>query len=65
VFVFHGGTKAVDGQVVTSGGRALTVVARGATIAEARERVYDNVRRIHFRDMHYRTDIALEAVGGS
>jgi phosphoribosylamine--glycine ligase len=65
VFVFHGGTKVVDGQVVTSGGRALTVAARGATIAEARERVYDNVRRIHFRDMHYRTDIALEAVGGS
>jgi len=58
VFVFHGGTKLVDGNVVTSGGRALTVAARGRTIREARERVYDNVRRIHFKDMHYRTDIA-------
>jgi phosphoribosylamine--glycine ligase len=64
VFVFHGGTKLIDGNVVTSGGRALTVAARGRTIREARERVYDNVRRIHFKDMHYRTDIALEAVGG-
>lgn len=64
VFVFHGGTKLVDGRVVTSGGRALTVAARGATVREAREKVYDNVRRIHFKDMHYRTDIALEAAAG-
>ncbi len=62
VFVFHGGTRVVDGRVVTSGGRALTVAARGRSIREARERVYDNVRRIHFEGMHYRTDIALEAV---
>lgn len=62
VLVFHGGTKLVDGKVVTAGGRALTVAARGATIREARERVYDNVRRIRFEHMHYRTDIALEAV---
>ncbi len=62
VFVFHGGTRLVDGRVVTSGGRALTVAARGRSIREARERVYDNVRRIHFEGMHYRTDIALEAV---
>ncbi|GIW17726.1 MAG: phosphoribosylamine--glycine ligase [Tepidiforma sp.] len=64
VFVFHGGTKLVDGQVVTSGGRALTVAARAATVREAREKVYENVRRIHFKDMHYRTDIALEAAAG-
>jgi phosphoribosylamine--glycine ligase len=49
---------------VTSGGRTLTVAARAATIREARERVYDNVRRIRFANMHYRTDIALEAVEG-
>ena len=29
---------------------------------EARERAYDNVGRIRFKDAHYRTDIALEAV---
>ncbi|MCL4240418.1 MAG: phosphoribosylamine--glycine ligase [Dehalococcoidia bacterium] len=62
VRVFHAGTRSEGGQVVTSGGRTLTVVARGKTIREARERAYDNVRRIHFKDAHYRTDIALEAV---
>lgn len=62
VMVFHAGTRSEGGQVVTSGGRTLTVVAMGETIREARERAYDNVRRISFKDAHYRTDIALEAV---
>ena len=59
VVVFHAGTRLADGQVLTSGGRVLTVVAKGKTISEAREKVYDNVSRIHFKDCYYRKDIAL------
>ncbi len=58
VLVFQAGTKDDARGIVTNGGRVLTVVARGATIAVARARAYDNVRRIHFVDAHYRTDIA-------
>jgi phosphoribosylamine--glycine ligase len=59
--VFHAGTKAgaKAGQVLTSGGRVLTIVATGKTIAEAREKAYANVPRIHFEGVHYRKDIAL------
>ncbi|MSQ31561.1 MAG: phosphoribosylamine--glycine ligase [Dehalococcoidia bacterium] len=49
------------GRLVTAGGRVLCVVARGATVAEARVRAYDNVRRIHFEGAHFRTDIAARA----
>jgi len=60
VLVFHAGTKLTDnGQVVTSGGRVLTVAAGGKTLAEAREKVYANIPRIHFEGAHYRRDIAL------
>jgi len=61
ILVFHAGTKigSQPGQVLTSGGRVLTVVARGKTIAEAREKVYLNLPRIHFEGCHYRKDIAL------
>lgn len=59
ILVFHAGTKRVDGQVVTDGGRVLTVVATGKTIAEARGKVYDNIPRIHFDGCYYRKDIAL------
>lgn len=60
VIVFHAGTKSgVHGEVLTAGGRVLTVVARGETLATAREKVYNNVCRIKFTGMHYRKDIAL------
>jgi phosphoribosylamine--glycine ligase len=59
VLVFHAGTRRTeDGQLVTAGGRVLTVVARGATLAAARARVYANLPRISFDGMQYRTDIA-------
>jgi len=61
ILVFHAGTKAgsESGQILTSGGRVLTVVATGKSITEAREKVYNNIPRIHFEGCHYRQDIAL------
>ena len=60
ILVFHAGTKigAEPGEVLTNGGRVLTVVATGSTIAEARGKVYSNLPRIHFEGCHYRKDIA-------
>jgi len=59
ILVFHAGTTLDSaGQVLTNGGRVLTVVATGSTIAEAREKVYSNLPRIHFEGCHYRKDIA-------
>jgi len=59
VLVFHAGTKIGPGEeIVTSGGRVLTVVATGRTIAQAREKVYHNIARLHFEGCHYRKDIA-------
>ena len=59
IMVFHAGTKSgPDGEVLTSGGRVLTVVATGKTVAEAREKVYANISRIQFEGCHYRRDIA-------
>lgn len=62
VHVFHAGTRREGDRIVTAGGRVLTVVASGGTLAEARERVYDNMARLHFPGMHYRHDIALREV---
>jgi len=63
VLVFHAGTRQNGGgrEVLTAGGRVLTVVARGDTIDQARRKAYANVSRIYFQDCHYRKDIALVA----
>ena len=60
ITVFHAGTKlgSAPRQVLTNGGRVLTVAATGKTIAEARQKVYHNISRIHFEGCHYRKDIA-------
>ena len=58
VQVFHAGTALRDGQLVTAGGRVLSVAAHGATLQEAVARAYDAAARIKFEGMHYRRDIA-------
>jgi len=60
ILVFHAGTKTgpAKGQVLTNGGRVLTVVATGKDIKEAGEKVYHNISRIHFEGGYYRRDIA-------
>ncbi len=62
VKVFHAGTAMKDGQLVTSGGRVLAVTALGRTVADAQRRAYEAIQHIHFDKMHYRTDIAHQAI---
>ena len=65
--VFHAGTRAgADGGPVTAGGRVLTVVGRGPSLAAARERAYAAAARIRFPGHHLRHDIGqIEAEGAS
>ncbi|PKQ28769.1 MAG: phosphoribosylamine--glycine ligase [Candidatus Anoxymicrobium japonicum] len=62
VEIFHAGTALEDGEVVTSGGRVLNVVASGKDFAEARGLAYEAAERISFEGMHYRTDIGFRAL---
>ncbi len=62
VVIFHAGTRRTpEGGFVTSGGRVLNVVARGRTLAEARQRAYTAASRITFEKMYYRRDIGAGA----
>lgn len=63
VLCFHAGTKSVDGQIVTVGGRVLGLTAQAATLREAVERVYRAVERIEFEGRQYRRDIAFNGLG--
>jgi phosphoribosylamine---glycine ligase len=56
--VFHGGTAARDGTVVTNGGRILSVTGTGTTIDEARRQAYAAVDLIGFEGAQFRRDIA-------
>ncbi|HLH21028.1 MAG TPA: phosphoribosylamine--glycine ligase [Chloroflexota bacterium] len=62
VLVFHAGTRAAAGQVVTAGGRVLTVTAVAPTLAAARARAYAGAAAIQFEGAHYRRDVAAREV---
>jgi phosphoribosylamine--glycine ligase len=62
VVVFHAGTKDVNGDIVTSGGRVLGVTALGDTIEQAKQRAYKGVEKIKFDGAYCRRDIADKAI---
>ena len=60
--VFHAGTKAVDGKIVTAGGRVLGVTSVDKNIRDARDRAYAAVEKVKFDQVFYRKDIAWRAL---
>lgn len=57
-YLFHAGTKKVDQEIQTDGGRVLAITSLAQTLEEARANVYQEVKKINFYGMQYRTDIA-------
>jgi phosphoribosylamine--glycine ligase len=62
VTVYHGGTARRNNQLVTAGGRVLTVVGRGGEFADAIARAYSGSTHISFEGMQYRRDIGRKAL---
>ena len=55
--VFHAGTRMDQGKIITAGGRVLGVAATADSLKEAIGKAYQEIDKIHFDGMHYRTDI--------
>lgn len=63
--VFHAGTKASDGKVVTAGGRVLCVVGLGESVELAQALAYERVDLIGWRNRYFRKDIGHRAISRS
>jgi phosphoribosylamine--glycine ligase len=60
--IFHAGTKNIDGNVTTNGGRVLCATALGNTVTEAQQNAYKLAKTISWNGMFYREDIAYRAI---
>ena len=58
--VFHAGTQYENGQVLSNGGRVLAVTSFGNDFQEAIKKSYQNINKLHFDTMYYRTDIGFD-----
>lgn len=60
VYLFHAGTRFIDGKPVTAGGRVLAMTALGSDIEECRDILYREVSSINYNGIYYRKDIGLD-----
>lgn len=60
--LFHMGTKEENGKLYTNGGRVLIVVAEGDTLAEAKEKAYNDIEKIKCEKLFFRYDIGAKDV---
>ena len=63
LYLYHAGTKLVDGKVVTTGGRVFGVTATGKDLKEAIARAYKATGLVEFENKYMRTDIGKKALG--
>ena len=59
IFAFHAGTKRVNGDVITNGGRVLGITATAPTLKEARNKAYEATKLINFENKYMRNDIGI------
>jgi len=57
---FHAGTKFVNGEIVTDGGRVLSISSYGLTMEDALARSYAALEKIEFATKHFRRDIGFD-----
>lgn len=59
IFAFHAGTKKVNGDVLTNGGRVLGITAKAPTLKEARDKAYEATKLVEFENKYMRNDIGM------
>jgi phosphoribosylamine--glycine ligase len=62
---FHAGTKLVNENIITSGGRVFGLTAWSNNLENAVNKVYSNMEKVSFEGMQYRKDIAHRALEGA
>ena len=60
--VFHAGTKANNGRILTSGGRVLCVTAVNKDLKSTIDKAYEGVAKISFKNMAFRKDIGKKGL---
>ena len=59
IIVFHAGTKEINKEIYTNGGRVINICALGNSLEDVRSKIYKAAEVINFEGKYYRKDIGL------
>ena len=62
IFIFQAGTKILNNDLVSSGGRVLNIVAKGANFLKIRKLIIQNLKKINWRNGFFRKDIGWRVI---
>ncbi len=60
--IFHAGTKKLNENVLTDGGRVLAITGKGNSLEEARAQVYQTASQVYWEGLYYRKDIGQDLI---
>ena len=61
-YIFHAGTKIINGKVCAIGGRVLNFVTLSDSFKKSRKKVHDNLNFLNWLDGFYRKDIGYKVI---
>ena len=61
-FIFHAGTKNIDENILSNGGRVLNVTSLGDSFLKIRKKVISNIKQINWKSGFYRKDIGWKVI---
>ena len=64
-FIYHAGTKMIDGQILSNGGRVLNITSTGKKYASIRKKILSILKNLNWKQGFYRKDIGWKVINGN
>ena len=61
-FIFHAGTKMINNELVSNGGRVLNITSTGMVFKTIRKNIFKIIKKINWKDGFYRKDIGWRII---
>ena len=62
-FVYHAGTKTINNEVYSNGGRVLNFVVLSHNFKNSRNQAIELIKKLDWHNGHYRKDIGFKVIG--
>ena len=62
LFIYHAGTKEINGNIFSAGGRVLNIVSKGKNFTQIRKEIIKLIKKINWKDGFYRKDIGWRVI---